>query len=210
MVSRTLLTVLATGLTGLLQPVNAAVDLTKRPDVKPGPLQPYKAFPDSTPRTKTCRVKPSCTKGRDDSEKILKAFEDCNDGGTVVLDKDYTVCTALDLTFLKHVDVALTGSVTFCDDLEYWTENSFQIDYQNSSTFWLWGGEDVNLFGHGVGVIDGNGQPWYDQFAVDTLAPRPILFTTLGLHGATISGLKFTGSPNVRSLSCPFHKRKSS
>ena len=70
-----------------------------------GPHHPYRPMPKSTTRTKTCVV-PTFGNGTDDSAAILKAFHTCNSGGSVVLsaNKTYTIGTALDLTFLQHVD----------------------------------------------------------------------------------------------------------
>lgn len=161
MVTQTKMTLLKVVVLALVAAA-AARSAPERPLHEPTPLQPYKAFPTSPPRDKTCFVKPSCTEGRDDSPKILAAFEECNDGGTVVLDQEYTICTPLDLRFLKHVDVALTGTVRFCDDIEYWLPETFQFPFQNGSSWWLWGGEDIHLYGLGEGTIDGNGQAWYD------------------------------------------------
>lgn len=198
MVSNNLLKLAAAGLlAALAQPAQAARDFIPRPDIKPYPLQPYKALPESTERTKTCFVKPSCTEGRDDAPKIIAALEECNGGGTVVLDKEYTVCSPLDLRFLKHVDIALTGTLNFCADVDYWVENSFKIDFQNQSTFWYIGGEDVNVYGAGQGVLNGNGQAWYDRFATVKDLLRPILFVTNGLEGGSVTGLKMRNSPNV-------------
>jgi galacturan 1,4-alpha-galacturonidase len=47
--------------------------------------------------------------GRDDAAFVLDAIQDCNDGGHVVFQKDvtYTIGTALDLTFLKHIDIGI-------------------------------------------------------------------------------------------------------
>jgi len=43
----------------------------------------------------------------DDSTYILDALHDCNNGGHVVFKEGlkYTIGTALDLTFLKHIDI---------------------------------------------------------------------------------------------------------
>jgi galacturan 1,4-alpha-galacturonidase len=45
--------------------------------------------------------------GADDSANVLKAIKDCNNGGHVVFPKDqkFTIGTALDLTFLNHIDL---------------------------------------------------------------------------------------------------------
>ncbi|CAG9942894.1 unnamed protein product [Clonostachys rosea f. rosea IK726] len=171
-----------------------------RPTITPGPLQPYKAFPVSPPRTKTCFVKPSCTKGKDDSAKILAAFEECNDGGTVVFDEEYTICSPLDLRFLKHVDIAITGTIKFCDDIDYWLPRTFKFQFQGSSTWWVIGGEDINIYGSGVGTLDGNGQAWYDRFATNKTLQRPLLLVTDGLHGGSITGLNMKNSPNWHNL----------
>ncbi|KAF9873179.1 hypothetical protein CkaCkLH20_09342 [Colletotrichum karsti] len=175
----------------------------KRPNIQATPHSPFKSFTPSTSREdgKTCFVKPSCTPGRDDAPKILAALEDCNDGGTVVLDKAYTVCSRLDLRFLKKIDIALTGSITFCDDLDVWTPDYlFQFPFQDQSTWWLWGGEDVNLYGLGTGTIDGNGQAWYDAHGADSTVERPLLFVTDGWHGGSITGLKIRSSPQWHFL----------
>lgn len=178
-----------------------ADDFIPRPDYTPNPLQPYKAFPESdVPRTKTCFVEPGGTDNsttNDDGPAILSAFEECNRGGTVVLDQVYEICSPLDLTFLRHVDIALTGTVRFCDDIDYWLPRTFKYQFQDSSAWWVFGGEDVHIYGAGAGTIDGQGQAWYDRFADNAKLERPILFVTDGLHGGSITGLKLRHSPNV-------------
>lgn len=170
----------------------------KRPSILPGPYQPYRPIPLDTPRDgRVCRVKPSCTPGRDDSAKIVRAMEECNDGGTVLLDGDYTICRPLDLRFLKHIDVALTGNIEFCTDIEMWQQNLFRFHFQGASSWWVWGGEDVNLYGLGEGAIHGNGQEWWDAFAANGSITRPVLFLSDGWHGGSITGLKLRESPMV-------------
>lgn len=70
------------------------------------PNHPFRPLPPSQPRTKTCHVV-SNGHGKDDSKNIMKALHKCNNGGKVVFDanKVYTVGTALDMTFLKHIDL---------------------------------------------------------------------------------------------------------
>ncbi|KAI9167918.1 Exopolygalacturonase X-2 [Paramyrothecium foliicola] len=196
MVSYSILAAALVALSGASQ----AREVPQRPDIRPSPLQPYKPIPTGAPRTKTCFVKPSCTAGRDDSAKILAAFRECNNGGTVVLDEEYTVCTPLDLRFLKHIDVALTGTIKFCDDdIDAWVPQTFKFPFQEQSSWWLWGGEDINLFGLGEGTIDGQGQAWYDAHAERNIL-RPLLFVTDGWHGGSITGLKLRNSPQWHNL----------
>ncbi|TLD23310.1 hypothetical protein PspLS_07071 [Pyricularia sp. CBS 133598] len=159
-------------------------------------------FPASPPRdlSRVCRVTGSGSIDRDDSQAILEAMHKCNDGGGVILEGKITVAKALDLTFLRHIDVAITGTIKFTDNVAYWEAKSFKYRFQDSSSFWKWGGEDVNIFGHGVGEIDGSGQVWYNRFKTDKAALRPILFLTDGLHGAQISGLRMFNPPSWFNL----------
>lgn len=69
--------------------------------------------------------------------------------------QNFTVATALDLTFLVNVDFAILGTIKFKDDLNYWQANTFQYPFQSASLFWRFGGRDVNIYGAGTGVIDG-------------------------------------------------------
>src|SRR5690242_19602487 len=85
-------------------------DPKSTPSVRPNhPIAPYhpgKAFPVSPARTKVCTLNARGS-GKDDSSNILKTIQKCNNGGHVVFPKDqsYTIGTALDLTFLKHIDL---------------------------------------------------------------------------------------------------------
>lgn len=193
MVSNTLLA----GLTLALGSIAEARDFVPRPNIAIGPKQPWKPMPVSAPRTKTCFVKPSCTAGRDDTPKILAAFKECNNGGTVVLDKEYTVCSPMDLRNLKNIDVALTGKLSFCADPEGWQTKLLRFPFQDQSSWWLWGGEDINLYGAGTGEINGNGQVWYDAYGANSSLTRPLLFATDGWHGGSMTGLKMRMAPQV-------------
>lgn len=75
------------------------------------PHHPFKPFPPSHPRTKICHVS-SHGDGRDDAKFIISALKECNNGGKVVFDADkhYTIGTALDMTFLKNVDLGMKHS----------------------------------------------------------------------------------------------------
>ncbi|KAL4945078.1 hypothetical protein BDV06DRAFT_231805 [Aspergillus oleicola] len=164
-----------------------------------GPKRPFRPLPTSHLRKKICHVD-SYGDGSDDSDFILSALEECNYGGKVVFDEDteYTIGTALDLTFLKHVDLEILGRITFTPDTDYWQSNSFKHTFQNATTFFNLGGEDVNVYGGGT--LDGNGQVWYDLYAEDPLILRPILFGVIGLHGGTIGPLKLRYSPQWYQL----------
>ena len=200
-------------------------DIPKRPYLEPSPYNSGKDLPCSPPRDegRYCFVKPDCSHKRDDAPRILKAFQRCNDGGTVVLDKSYLISSPLDLTFLKHIDVVVTGEIHFNDDdVYYWAEHSFKYAFQNQSVYWKWGGEDVNIYGdlsNGKSLIDGHGQLFWEEGRanktvrsrsaekVSTEADdevlqflRPMLFAFDGMKGATMSNLRMRNPPHV---SCP-------
>ncbi|KAL2820093.1 Exopolygalacturonase X-1 [Aspergillus granulosus] len=165
-----------------------------------GPKPPFRPLPQSHSRKKVCHVRSYGDSSRDDSDFILSALRKCNHGGKVVFDahKEYTIGTALDLTFLKNIDLEILGRITFTPDTDYWQANSFRHGFQNATTFFQLGGEDVNVYGGGT--LDGNGQVWYDLYAEDALILRPILFGVIGLHGGTIGPLKLRYSPQWYQL----------
>ncbi|KAF2754991.1 polygalacturonase precursor [Pseudovirgaria hyperparasitica] len=170
-----------------------------RPNIAVGPKSLGKPVHSSPSRSKTCIIK-SKENGSDDSTAILSAFQQCNNGGHVVFTKGvkYTIGTALDLTFLRHVDVDIQGYVQFTNDTDYWQANAFNHTFQNATTFFQLGGEDVNVFGGGT--IDGNGQVWYDLYASNIYILRPILFGTIGLKGGSIADLNLRYSPQWYNL----------
>lgn len=89
--------------------------------------------------------------------------------------------------------VEIQGTVQFTNDTDYWQAHAFKQIYQNATTFFQLGGQDVNLYGDGT--LDGNGQVWYDLYAEDALILRPILVGIIGLNGGTIGPLKLRYSP---------------
>jgi galacturan 1,4-alpha-galacturonidase len=87
----------------------------------------------------------------------------------------------------------IQGYVQFTNDTDYWQANSFKQIFQNATTFFQLGGNDVNVYGGGT--LDGNGQIWYDLYASDAYILRPILMGVIGLHNSTISDLVLRYSP---------------
>lgn len=166
-----------------------------RPTIVPKPYGPGITHYKSPRRDRTCFVD-ALGNGQDDGPNILAATKKCNNGGTVaLLDELYTIGTALDLTFLNAIDFDIQGTIKFTNDINYWTANSFKFKYQNATVFWQFGGSDVNIYGSGVGTIDGSGQVWYDAYAANPLILRPILMGIVGLKGGTVSGLNLRYSP---------------
>lgn len=88
----------------------AAGCVSRRPHITPSPYNPRVPIPDPPKRTKWCFVETHGDGVTDDSPYILSAFHECNDGGHVVFSKDetYIIGTAMDWTFLKHIDIGMT------------------------------------------------------------------------------------------------------
>jgi galacturan 1,4-alpha-galacturonidase len=53
--------------------------------------------------------------------------------------------------------------VQYTPNIAKWSPQSYRLTYQNATTFWFIGGNNIHLYGGGT--IDGNGQVWYDQLA---------------------------------------------
>ena len=87
----------------------------------------------------------------------------------------------------------LQGLLQFTNDTDYWQANSFRQIFQNVTTFWQLGGNDVNFYGGGT--IDGNGQVWYDLYAQNIYILRPVLLGTIGLNGGSFVDLNLRYSP---------------
>ncbi|RSL94785.1 hypothetical protein CEP52_012437 [Fusarium oligoseptatum] len=190
-------------LCALLSPALAkpSYGLPKRPHIEASPYNSGKDFPAPSKRDhhRYCYVKPGKGSDSNDASRIFKAFKKCNNGGTIVLDKEYTVASPLDLTWLKHVDVVITGEVNFKPDPYYWADNSFKFPFQNMSSFWKVGGEDIHIYGdlsNEQSVLDGHGQAYWKEIETNKTLLRPILFTFEGAHGASMTNLRMRNSPN--------------
>lgn len=92
----------------------------------------------------------------------------------------------------------MQGTIKFTNDTDYWQAHAFKQVFQNATTFFQLGGEDVNVYGGGT--FDGNGQVWYDLYAQNNLILRPILFGTIGLKGGRIEDLNLRYSPQWYNL----------
>ncbi|MCJ1313533.1 hypothetical protein MMC25_007212 [Agyrium rufum] len=104
----------------------------------------------------TCEV-PSGTS--DDAPAIAAALSQCNNGGTVVLDKTYTIGTLLKTTSLNNIAIQLSGTINLSTNIAYWKANSFQLTYQSAYTAWLIGGTNIHIYGGGT--YNGGGDAWY-------------------------------------------------
>ncbi|KAK3985476.1 exo-polygalacturonase [Cladorrhinum sp. PSN332] len=163
------------------------------------PYQPRSVFP-AEPR-KVVSIRASRHDTDDVADAFLQGLHEANHGGTLLLPKGETfvIGKPLDLTFLDDVHVQFDGEIKFTNDTKYWQANSFHHPFQNSITFWKWGGKNIKIFGRGV--LNGNGQRWWDEFSgLQILDPgntylRPILFYAENATGLDIEGIHFKDSP---------------
>lgn len=147
-------------------------------------------------RNRTCVAESHNDLKTDDAEHILQAIQDCNNGGHVLFaaKQTYTIASPLNLTGLSAIDLDIQGTLSFpSDNLTYWQANSFDLDYQNATSFFLLGGNDVHIYGGGE--VQGNGQAWWDEYPHNKKIRRPVLFAIVGLEGGSVSGLKQRNSP---------------
>ncbi|KAL9948397.1 hypothetical protein D7B24_007168 [Verticillium nonalfalfae] len=155
----------------------------------------------ATCNRKTIKIRASKNDTDDVADAFLKGLHDANHGGTLYLPKGETfvIGKPLDLTFLNNVHVRLDGEIKFTNDTPFWQANSFRHPFQNSIMFWKWGGKDVKIYGEGV--LNGNGQRWWNEFSgLEILDPanaylRPILFYAENATGLHVEGIHFKDSP---------------
>ncbi|KAF7182021.1 hypothetical protein CNMCM7691_001409 [Aspergillus felis] len=153
------------------------------------------------PHRRTVIIRPSSSDTDDVSADFLWGIKAANRGGRLLLQKGkkYIIGKKLDLTFLKDIEVQLDGELKFTNDVPYWQANNFYYDFQKSISFWRWGGQDIKIFGSGV--LNGNGQRWYNEFAgQEILDPnnkyyRPILFVTENATRVSVEGITQLNSP---------------
>ncbi|RDW78697.1 putative exo-polygalacturonase [Aspergillus mulundensis] len=148
---------------------------------------------------KTCVIPASGTNETDDAPAIISAFKRCGRGGKVVFKPTtYYVNSVMNISWLQDVDIDLRGNLLWSTDIHYWLNNSLEVGYQNQSTAWILGGDNVRINGHGVGTLDGNGDYWYEwiqeQENTSNYPGRPIALTLNGLTNSVVKGINFLRS----------------
>ncbi|KAL1593137.1 hypothetical protein SLS60_010744 [Paraconiothyrium brasiliense] len=149
----------------------------------------------SPERNRTCLAPSHSDSSVDDASGILSAIQDCNDGGHVIFAEKltYTIASPLNLTGLKAIDLDIQGTLSFTDNITYWEANSFDLEYQNATSFFAMGGKDVHVYG--AGEIQGNGQAWWDAYPGNKKLKRPVLFAVVGLEDGSVSQIKLRNAP---------------
>lgn len=141
--------------------------------------------------------RPQCTvqasgNQTDDVPAILSAFEACGNGGDIVFPEgeDYHIATRLN-PIVNDVSIDWHGQWTFSDDLSYWRNNSYHIEFQNHAAGFILTGDHIRIDGHNTGGIHGNGNTWYEAEAAspvgDTQPGRPMPFVFWNVSDVTVS-----------------------
>lgn len=139
-------------------------------------LMPMAAPRSPAVSSKTCTLLP-LGDTQDDVPQILAAFDECNNGGTVVFPENTTFYIASKLNpVIYDVTIDWKGTWLFSDDLDYWRNNSYPIAFQNHQAGFIISGERIHLNGYGTGKINGSGNSWYDAEEAHTQPGRPMPF----------------------------------
>jgi galacturan 1,4-alpha-galacturonidase len=146
--------------------------------------------------TKTCVVDSSAN---DTSYAIEDAFRSCGhetgeNRGRVIFKKNetYNVRRVMNTTGLTNVNVDIYGTLLWDTNIPYWLNNSLPIGFQNQSTAWIFGGENIHWSGHDIGTLDGNGQVWYDFInGTNNYPGRPHQISFEGMKDSVIERTRF-------------------
>lgn len=170
----------------------APVPYSQAPSYYPG--SPWH-FPPGHSRPDVCHVH-SPGNGGDAAPYIIQAFKRCGRNGKVIFDNTtYNVNTVMNITGLSNVEVDVRGTLVWSTDIDYWLNNSIPIGFQNQSSAFFFGGDEVWWHGNGYGTFNGNGQIWYDFAGHESNYPgRPHAITWWGLNNSVVEGMRFEQS----------------
>ncbi|PYH93851.1 galacturan 1,4-alpha-galacturonidase B [Aspergillus ellipticus CBS 707.79] len=150
---------------------------------------------NGSPRSQ-CVVTPSGSSEIDDVPAILDALTTCGSGGRVVFTNHrYHINSVMNTTWLDDVEIYLQGTLLWSTNITYWLNNSLPVGYQNQSTAWILGGNDIVFDGHGYGTFNGSGATWYEYVgSVSNYPRRPHQLTVAETKGAVFKGIRFVQS----------------
>ncbi|KAF2800376.1 glycoside hydrolase family 28 protein [Melanomma pulvis-pyrius CBS 109.77] len=148
---------------------------------------------------KTCTVKASGTNKTDDAPAIRSAFSECSRQARIVFNPTtYYVNSVLNITGLEDVEIDIQGTLLWSTDIPYWLNNSLPVGYQNQSTAFVLGGNNLKINGYGTGTFNGNGDYWYEwirqQPNSSNYPGRPHQITFNGLTNSIVKGVNFLRS----------------
>ena len=144
-------------------------------------------------RSKNCSVKASGNPNGDDAPAIIQAFKDCKQDGHITFENTtYYIASIMNTTGLNKVDIEVKGTLLWSTNITYWLANSMPIGFQNQTAAWHLGGQNLHMYGHGYGTLNGNGQVWYDyNKGASNLHGRPHNLLITNTKNAVFEGLNF-------------------
>ncbi|KAL7783257.1 family 28 glycoside hydrolase [Trichoderma ceciliae] len=143
-----------------------------------------------------CYVQPDAD-GSDDAPAIMDALNNkCNSNSLVIFPGPvYNIQTNMTTLDLQDVVIYQFGQMLWSADIDYWLSVSMPVGFQNQSTVWYFGGDNVIWDGWHVGTLDGNGQIWYDWArSQGNLPHRPMNINFRTLTNSVIRRLRFVQS----------------
>ena len=151
---------------------------------------------NAAPSNLTCTI-PAYGDGRDDSQSIINAFNQCGTNGHIIFQENqtYFVEQVLQLQNLSKVQIDLLGTILFSTDVRYWIQHGSYFWFQNISIAMEFSGSYITIDGHNTGVIDGQGQVWYDlALGIGGLFGRPIPFSLRNANHSIAQNFKINQS----------------
>ncbi|ORY65031.1 pectin lyase fold/virulence factor [Pseudomassariella vexata] len=132
----------------------------------------------------------------DDVTQILEAFEECNNGGTVVFPEgeNYYIATRLN-PIIYDVTIEWRGLWTYSHNPNYWRNNSYSIAFQNHNAGFVITGDRIAINGYGTGGINGSGNTWYTAEGGDTQPGRPMPFVFWNVSEVVVEHFYVKDSP---------------
>ncbi|OBZ90404.1 Exopolygalacturonase rpg16 [Choanephora cucurbitarum] len=120
------------------------------------------------------------------ANNIVSAFSNCKNGGTVVFSKGttYNLNDLVTVQGLNGVNVQFYGTLNL---------PAYSSKFKNQSAYLIIKGQKIKFDGGNTGVINGNGQQWWD--AKDKSAPTVLRITATG--GSTFSNFKILQAPRA-------------
>ncbi|VDC03652.1 unnamed protein product [Peniophora sp. CBMAI 1063] len=139
--------------------------------------------------------------GLDDTGQILTAIDVCGTDGTITLNKGEFNITRKMTWNLTRSKVDMFGYLSFVPDIDYWLEenSTYRVVFIQSQASWfVVTGSDFIIDAHNQGGIMGNGQPWWNHFAVVPRHDgdgRPIALTVYRAKNGTVKDFLINEQP---------------
>ncbi|KAG6813861.1 hypothetical protein H0H92_006268 [Tricholoma furcatifolium] len=150
------------------------------------------AFGNPLEKRSTCTVTSAQDASVDDVPAIEAAIQSCGDGGVIVIPAGYTyqIRSTLDFTGCSNCEVQIEGTLKLSDNTTFWNGVKAAILLTDIT------GATIHSK-TSSGVVDGNGVPFWIEFAANSSFARPTLMYITGGSNIVVENLYFKNAPNV-------------